>query len=257
MKHRSLVLAVLFTSTISQGQIFQSRAGVQFYFSDVGGSSERLTQDVVTSANWTGQYDIYAKNTRNQSIRFDAGVLLLGYARSNFFGGAAAMLPGTDKITLLDPSANGALANATPNITARAPWFVGNVMTSLVGGRGVPDGSPRPYGLNIPMDPVNGTPISIASGESIFLARIALRDNGLFASQGFHDIVLYDSNPSSNYASSSLIIPEGDNLLVYHDGPNWESNSRLRLQAVPEPASLVALGMLMGLLRLRRRPPVR
>lgn len=254
MKTRILILLLSSMTALSHAQVGQPRSGVQFYFSDAGGSSERLTTDLVTGPDWTGEYDIYAKNTRPETIRFDFGVLLVGYARSNFFGPAASILPGTDKVTILSPAMAENPINNNPNVTARASWLVGDGMGSLVGGRTITSGAPRPYGFNLPMDPVSQIPVAIASGESLFLARVAFRDNGLFAAQGHHDLVLYDAytNPS-NYACTSLKIPDGSNFLIYHDGPNWEENSRLRLVAVPEPSSLLVLMLSAGLLAYHRR----
>lgn len=211
----------------------------------------------MTGSNWTGEYDIYAKNTRTEAIRFDSGLFMVGYALSEWPGGAASIIPGTDKVTIFDPlSASNATGN-NPNITLRASWFVGTTAASLVGGRGIAGGIPRPYGFNVPMDLVNQTPVSIPSGETVFLARVKFRDNGLFGAGGFHDLVIYDypSSPS-NYACTSLFdFGASPNHLIYHDGPNWEENSRLRLVAVPEPGTILIISMAAGVFacRCRRR----
>lgn len=254
MNTRILILLLSSMTAGAHAQVGQPRSGVQFYFSDAGGSSDRLTTDLVTGPNWTGEYDIYAKNTREEAIQFDFGVLLVGYARSNFPGSAATILPGSDGVTILAPALAGNQINNNPNVTARASWLVGEGLGALVGGRTITSGAPRPYGFNLPMDPVNQTPVVIASGESLFLARVAFRDNGLFNAQGHHDLVLYDSytNPS-NYACTSLWFPQGSNFLIYHDGPNWEENSKLRLVAVPEPGTLLVLSLSAGLLAYRQR----
>lgn len=254
MKTRILILLLSSMTAGAHAQVFQPRSGVQFYFSDAGGTSDRLTTDLVTGPDWTGEYDVYAKNTRAETIHFDAGLFMVGYARTNGPGQAAQILPGTDRITILDPSAAGSASNINPNIPIRATWFVGNTLPSLVGGSLAGSSATRPYGLNVPMDPVNGTPVSIAPAESLFLARIAFRDNGLFLSQGSHDLVLYDDYVTpANYGTTSLFYPQGSNFLVYHDGPNWEANSRLRLVAVPEPSTLLVLSLSAGLLAYRRR----
>ncbi|HRI45444.1 MAG TPA: PEP-CTERM sorting domain-containing protein [Fimbriimonadaceae bacterium] len=257
MKTRVLILLLSSLTALSHAQVFQPRSGVQFYFSDAGGTSERLTTDLVTGPNWTGEYDVYAKNSRQETIQFDAGLFMVGYAQSLGYGTAASPIPGSDKVTVFDVGASGVNVNVSPNITGRASWLVGDERSYLVGGFGPSFGTLRSYGLNVPLDPVQRIPIQIASGESLFLARIKFRDNGLFAGQGFHDLVLYDypQNPN-NFACSSLFSPNAPVIFVYHDGPNWEGNSRLRLYAVPEPATLGILGVsIAALLSRRNRRP--
>lgn len=256
---RTLTLAMALSPACMVGQAHAPRAGVQFYFSDAGGSHERITLDYVTSSAWTAEYDVIAKNTRSTPISFDGGCLMIGFGMATAPGLGAQPILGSDRITLFNVGAAASVVNQNPNITSLASWFVGDTTASLVGGRGPSPPALRPYGFNIPIDPINRDLVTISPDETMFIARIKFRDNGLFAAQTSHWLVVYDYDPSpSVYATTSLMDASGDPYYIYHDGPNWETNSRLRLAAVPEPATIAPLCLGFLLLRFRRgrKPPV-
>lgn len=232
-------------------QPFVLRRGIEFFYSDAGGDNSRLHTASVTSGNWTGQYDVIVKNVTENDIVLTAGYIHIGFAKSLGAGASANIIPGTDLVSLRYPSPNNQLISDNLNIVARAPWVRGDLPTNLMGGLTEVSGAPRPYGLHIPLTAPQGTSQTLSAGATMFLARIAFKDNGLFSAQGVHDLVLYDVPDRTGGGTNALLFQENGNTVAYHDGGDWFAHSRLTLVA-PEPASTTAFALGAVVLLSRR-----
>lgn len=258
MKRLNLSKLVVFTTLVVAAVLPASAQplseSVQFYFSDAGGSDERLFTDVVTSAGWTKEYDIHVKNVWHSPIEFLSAILVVGYAVTNGFGPNATPIPFSDLVSIRYPDQAGLAISQNPNITAIAPWNVerpgGNPF--LGGASGPPSGQPRPYGLVIQMSVADLTSVqTLPVGETMFLARISFKNRFLFQLGGETALSL-PAGDGALLGSTALYDLRNPSLPKSYRTANWQQNSTLRLTPVPEPATLIALGF-AGAMYWRRR----
>lgn len=226
---------------------------VQFYFSDAGGSNERITQDFVTGVNWTREYDVYVKNVWHSNIEFTAAVLLLGYGQSTNFGPAAQLIPFSDLVSISFPDQASQPLGANPNITGSAPWWihVNGSNPFLGGGSGPAPGTPRPYGLQCNLIMAGGTFQTLPIGSSMFLARISFKNRFLWQLGGSTQLSIY--NGGAGATGTSALRDMRPEIPLSYRTRDWQSNSTLRLTPVPEPISILGLALGVGSLLLRRR----
>ncbi|MBX7131631.1 MAG: hypothetical protein K1X67_03020 [Fimbriimonadaceae bacterium] len=214
----TVIVAQALLSSVASAQII-------FYFSDKGGTNAPLVSDIVTSATWVREYDIIAENTGSTPVSFNQGNLLVAYAQATSQTVGAAPLAGTDKITVFAPG-NTAIVSANPNITNRAPWFLGGALTpcSYRGGSGVANGVVRPYGIGIPIDMGLGSSQTITPGGAVYICTIKVKDNGCYGNAPYHDLFLYSASTGQVGGQTALL----DGSTLYKDG-NWQVNSKLRV----------------------------
>lgn len=242
---RSTAFAILAIASVAAN----AQGVVRFYFSDAGGDNARISQDIVTGPSWEKEYDICIANTGNADIVFNAANVLLGYSLYNGQS-AATFVAGSDSVSVHN-AADLAAANANSNITARAPWFVGNFAPSIRGGQGVTNSSTeqRPGGMSIGVDLALNQTHTLVAGTSEMMMRVKLRNNGFYGNgQPFKDVFLFTGPrvPSSS-SGSTCLINGGVNIVP----PDWQNDSRLRL--LPEPGTMLALVAGLGALAARRR----
>ncbi|MBX7134769.1 MAG: PEP-CTERM sorting domain-containing protein [Fimbriimonadaceae bacterium] len=226
-------------------------AGVpQFYFSTKGGDDSRLEQDMVTSSSWTGEYDIIMKNVGDADMQYNAGNLLVAYARATSTTNNILPTAGTDGITVFAPM-NNTNAAANPNVTGRASWYQGANPTGSVNyrrGTGPANGVSELYGMSLALDTALGSPArTLAVGATEYIATVKFKDNGFYGNAAFHDLFLYSSATGATGGQSMLL----NGGTAFRPGANGVENSRLRL--VPEPGTMLALVAGIGALAARRR----
>lgn len=250
------VLAALLPSALAQ----QFGGAVRFYFSSPGGDNARISQDAVTSANWTAEYDVVFENVSGHDITFNGAFVMIGYGKSTDFGEIATPLGGTDTIReRFAFSGNQSFAN-NPNITWVAPWVSDfSARTRMYGGYAEPLSGPvRPWGLFATASNSAGFTKTIRAGEVLPFFRIALRNNGLFEGQGVNSVHLYNYPvfPFQASGSTSLRLTTTSTSFSFFDNQDYFENSKLVL-AAPEPASCAVLALLTFLVALRKRGGIR
>lgn len=225
---------------------------VQFYFSDAGGSNERITQDVVTGVNWTKEYDVYVRNVWHSNIEFNAAVLHVGYGQSNGAGPSATLIPFSDLVSISFPDQASQPIGSNPNITARAPWWIHvNGSNPFLGGGGGPaPGTLRPYGLHCNMIMASGTFQTLPVGNTMFLARISFKNRFLWQLGGSTTLSVY--NGGGAQTGTSALMDFRPEIPLSYRTRDWQSNSTLQLTPVPEPISILGLATGLGIL-LRKR----
>jgi len=238
---KSFICCVLFAATLPSTAQPLSES-VQFYFSDAGGSDERVFTDVVTSADWTKEYDIHVKNVWHSPIEFVAAQLVVGYGQCLGPGPAATLIPFTDLVSIRFPDQASLPISQNPNITRIATWNVESPTTPpfLGGASGPGSGEARPYGLIVPMDnrqrQIQAPPV----GDTIFLARISFKNRFLFQLGG--ETLLSLSAGSGTINTSTCLYDTRSQIPRVFRTANWEQSSTLRLMPVPEPSTLCLVG---------------
>lgn len=232
-----IAIGAVLAPTLARAQLSQS---VQFYFSDAGGTNERLLQDTVTGPNWTKEYDVFVKSLWQQDIVFNGCVLLIGYARSISAGPNTPFIAGSDKVSIRYPEQALNSVATNPNIVGRSPWWLGNVHPLLSGGLGA-IGPERPYGFNVSLDMAANSTQTLHVGETMFLGRFVFKNNSLLLPGDTTQLSLFNGGPG-NLGTTSLIDDRGPAPLSYRTG-NWATQSTLNLVLVPETPVSVALSI--------------
>lgn len=221
---------------------------VQFYFSDAGGNSDRLTQDVVTGVNWTKEYDVYVKNVWHSNIEFNSAVLLIGYGQCTNLGSGAQLIPFSDVVSIRFPEQASQPIGSNPNITGSAPWWipVNGLSPFLGGGAGQPSGTQRPYGLQCNLTMSNGTFQTLPVASTMFLARISFKNRFLWQLGGATELSIY--NGGGGGTGTSALRDLRPEIPLSYRTRDWEANSTLQLTPVPEPVTVLILAGGLGVL---------
>ncbi|MBX7132481.1 MAG: hypothetical protein K1X67_07370 [Fimbriimonadaceae bacterium] len=254
MKRFTIPFAIAAMSTVASSQQFGG--AVRFYFSTPGGDNTRISQDAVTSANWTAEYDIVFENVSGHDITFNGAFAMIGFGKSTDFGEIATPVTGTDTIRERFAFTGNQSFASNPNITWVAPWVSDfSARTRMYGGYAEPLSGPvRPWGLYATASNSAGFTKTIRAGEVLPFFRIALRDNGLFEGQGVNSVHLYNYPvfPFQASGSTSLRLTTTSTSFSFFDNQDYFENSKLVL-AAPEPASSAVLALLTLFVALRKR----
>lgn len=247
-------LRIATLATLSMAAVVGHAQGLTFYFSDKGGTNERLTTAVVSVPNWVGEFDVIVQNLGSTPIIFNAGAVFIGFASTTTFGPLAEVTPGSDKVTIFDVGNATDRVEVNPNITGRASWFAGIYACNIGGGRnGPPTGQPRPYGFNVTVDTPTGLFATLPVGGNLRIMTIKFKDNGLFGNAEFHDLSIYDAGTGSSF--TTFLLNGSNGPTYFRPGPTLEQDSGLRLM-VPETGITLALTAGFGFLISRRRRSV-
>lgn len=207
---------------------------VQFYFTQAG-SSTKINSLNLNPSDTTLNLSVWYVITGGTYPNFGAEAMV-GFDTATSEGAGATPLDG--KFVL-----NGDENSAVSNINTNYPF----AFKSLSGGQtllGADSNSVRPYGLDValalvqgPYDPGN-TPVHMFD--------ISLKNVGLTAGQSYN-LVLWDA--MQGVQSTSYLDGGGDILR-----PGGSETLNVTVGAVPEPASIIALGLgAIALVRRRRR----
>lgn len=257
MKRFHIPFIIAAMSTVASSQQFGG--AVRFYFSTPGGDNARTSQDAVTSANWTAEYDIVFENVSGHDITFNGAAIMIGYGKSTDFGQIATPIDGTDTIReRFAFTGNQSFAN-NPNITWVAPWVTDfSARCRMYGGIAEPLSGPvRPWGFFATAANGAGFTKTIRAGEVLPFFRIALRNNGLFEGQGVNSVHLYNyPAPALQASGSTSLFLTTTSTTYFYDNQDYFENSKLVL-AAPEPASSAMLALLTFLIARRKRGGIR
>lgn len=244
---RSTAFTMLALATVAA-----NAAGVpQFYFSDKGGSNDRLLTDTVTSSAWVKEYDVIVKNVGDAGLNIGSANLVVAYAMGLSQVVGTLPIAGTDTVTVFNTS-DTSNTNLNSNITGLASWvFHGGLdQVRFRGGSLNPQNNTiaRPYGMVVNLTGQLNQSTPLAVGDTMYLATIKFKDNGFYGNgQAFKDIFLYTAPAGAQTGASTVVFNPASPALP----TNWENDSRLRL--VPEPGTMLALVAGIGALAARRR----
>ena len=250
----TLLTGALLLTQISTAQS-QFGGPVQFYFSTPGGDNSRLESALVDSPNWTGEFDVVVKNVGGSQISFAGAVVHVGYGTTTTYGSSAVPIGGSDLIRERFAFPQFQAVRDNPNLTWRPTWSPGMAQSWNGGAFTSPLSGPvRPWGMAFEVEKSSQAPLlTLASGETLSLSRISLRDNGLFVRGGSFDLVLH-RHAFARVGANTLFNPigPGSDTVFYWDPGDFVANSKLIL-VTPEPVSAISLLVGITVLTTRRR----
>lgn len=231
MKAKRIVLASLVAVA---GLVSSASAYVTFYFAEKG-TTNKITDLNIGDIGSTFDLTVCMQIV---GMRFPVSAVdaFVGFDRTT--SNLTTATPMDLKIGL-----NGALAAAITNYNVNLPIR----MRALTGGEtkvGMGDGSVRPYGVDVNLFADFGSEYDFGN-DPVALFDISLKNIGL--GSGTYDLVIWDAGQGA--INTSLITNLNSDIVRPGDYAG-----RLTLHApVPEPASLIALGLGASALLMRRR----
>lgn len=214
-----------------------ANASVSFYFAQKDTTTKitsLLIGDVGSTIDMTLCMQLSDPGTMVSAVD-----VFIGYDRTNAHNPSASIMDG--KIGLAG-TINASLSNYNVDLPSRLKG-VGGGETKV----GQDDSSIRPYGLDVSMSADPGTEVDFGTG-AVKLFNLSLKNLGLQAGQSYN-IVIWDAGQgfgdttfTNNFSNTILRPGEAAGLLT------------LRTQAVPEPVTMVTLGLgIASVLTARRR----
>lgn len=233
MKARRMIFGSL---VVAAAMASSACAHVTFYFATKGTTTQ------ITDLNIGGVGSTFDVTVCMQIVGFkfplSAVDAFVGFDKANKHDDSATPLDG--KIGL-----NGTLAAAISGFNASLP----NVMTGLTGGEtklGEADDSIRPYGADVSLMPAVNTEFDFGN-DPVKLFDISLKNLNLANGQTY-TLVMWDAGQGGLDTTQIANFAQ-----EVHRPGDWAGTLTLHTEAVPEPASLIALGLGASALVARRR----
>ena len=235
MNAKKLILASLISATV-MASTSASASYVTFFFAEKG-TTTQITDKTIGGIGTTFDLTLCMKIV-DMSFPVSFVDTFVGFDQTNKVGDSATPLLG--KIGL-----NGTLSAAVKNPDAN---FMSTVK-ALSGGEtpsGAGDDSLRPYGVDVNQFADLQSEIDFGN-DVVKLFDISLKNLGI-GSGGTYTLVLWDAGTGA--LNTSLISNTAND--IYRPG-NYAGTLTLHTAAVPEPASMIALGLGASALLMRRR----
>jgi hypothetical protein len=235
MLKKRILLTGLVGGTLLAAATTASAQSVEFYFTEAG-STTPITSLTLAKGQTTLDLSVWYVVTGAdfQSYAVDA---MVGYDTSNSYGGGATPLENVFAL-------NGTTSTAITNVTSAYQFNPGATLTGGQTPNGDASNVIRPYGVDVNLANFDQD-TDPGVGVALHVFDISLTSS-LKAGQSA-DIVLYDAGTGGD--STSFLMDENGDYLRQ----GGSTTLVVKEAAVPEPASLIALGLgAVALIRRRR-----